>query len=84
MKDREHLTDILALCIVWLLVSVLIANVAYASGYSRGFERGKGSVAVNSHVRTLSVKERIDQLPTEFGGPMYNKPHLNSNGRVGW
>ena len=82
--DSEWRTDFLALIILCLIALIIIANAAFIAGYLKGIDRALESQVSQQPPRELAIRERLEQIPSEFNGPMYNKPHLESSGRVGW
>ena len=87
--DSEWKTDFLALIILCFILLIVVANAAFIAGYLQGINRALEDRAnledraTLEPPKSLMVRERLDQIPTEFG-PLYNKPQIESRGRIGW
>lgn len=83
----ERIVNFVGKVILLLIIIVIAGNSAFVAGYLRGVEKGRQEVMQTlplTPVGELRIRERIGDLQTEFNGPMYSKPDLESRGRVGW
>ena len=90
--NSDTVTSIIAGFFLFLIATVVLLNVAFFTGYQKGYEAGyKACEAVHSTEQVnlpewlrKHVRERLQASEGLSYGPMYSKPNLESRGRVGW